>query len=243
MKKPLVYFIDDDDVVKQVIERRLIKLGCEVRAFKETTTLLNSLQENLPQLLIVDLSLEGDVSGLTLIRQIRFMNPLKPPIIILSGDRDQTQVIQGIELGASDYIIKPPNRYDFEETISKWLQFDADGESESGSFQLVPPDKGKTILSFRGWIAEVHSKGVTLAVDHLIKKSASFYICGSEIKKVTPNFDRLLVSVTESSSKIISGQQRYLIELEVDPSQEQALHEIRLFLATKFSELSRSELD
>jgi len=243
MKKPLVTLIDDDDIVTQVIERRLIKLGCEVCIFKNTQLLLTSLQTNLPQLLILDLHLEGELSGLNLIRQIRSIHPLTPPIIILSGDRDQAQVIQGIELGANDYIIKPPNRYDFEETISKWVQFDTDGASGHGSFQLVHPDQGKAILSFRGWIAEVHPKGFTLAVDHLIKKSASFYIGGSEVQKVTPTFDRLLVSVTESSSKVISGHQRYLIELEVDPSYEQALNEIRSFLATKLSEQSRSDLD
>jgi YesN/AraC family two-component response regulator len=167
----------------------------------------------------------------------------KHVIIILSCERDQAQVTQGIELGANDYIIKPPNRYDFEETISKWVQFDTDQESPSESFQFVNPDKGKVQLSFRAWIAEVNAKGFTLAVDHLIKKSATFYICGSEIKKITPSFDRLLVTVTHSTSKMVSDKQLYFLQIEIDPSHQQALNEIRLFLVTQFSGHRSSEMD
>ena len=243
MKKPLVSIIDDDDIVKQVIERRLIKLGCEVRVFKDPQVLIQSLQENPPQLLIVDLDLGAGFSGLKLIRQIRSIDPINPPIIILSCERDQAQITQGIELGANDYIIKPPNRYDFEETISKWVQFDTARQSSGESFQFVHPDQGKVKLSFRAWITEVNAKGFTLAVDHLIKKSATFYICGSEIKKITPSFDRLLVTVTHSTSKIISDQPLYLLQLEIDPSHQQALNEIRVFLATQFSESRSAAID
>jgi DNA-binding response OmpR family regulator len=60
---------------------------------------------NLPMdLILLDLGLP-DIPGLEVLKKIRIFS--KTPIIILTGSRDQENIVNAIQSGANDYVIKP----------------------------------------------------------------------------------------------------------------------------------------
>ncbi len=91
--------------------------------------------------------------------------------------------------------------------------------------------KQKVKINFQVTIESVHPNEIHVISDHLIKKGASFYLSGPELKKITPHSEKIFVRVTRSNATLISEQKKYQIELEIDGGQAIALGEIRLFLS------------
>ncbi len=236
MIKPLVYFIDDDAELTKVTERRFQNYGCDVKTFVDPNLLLKSFKEKRPKLILVDINLGTGLSGFDIIKTIRNDYKADVPIVIMSGDRDQKNIAHGLEIGANDYIVKPPLKLEFEETIAQYITAEHLPEPIIGAFRSINPDRKNSTLTFRIFIEEVHPGGFTLLSDHLIKKEASFYLCGEQLAQVTPSCSRIFVQAISSATKIVADEKKFQIQVEIDSSQDIALKEIRDFLASKFSE-------
>ena len=64
-------------------------------------------QPDAPMLALIDWQMPG-ISGLEVIRQIRSMKTDHPPyIILLTAMREKSDIVQGLEAGANDYVVKP----------------------------------------------------------------------------------------------------------------------------------------
>ncbi len=120
--KPLVYLLDDDEVLIKSVEWRFVNSGCEVKSFNTIEALFSSYQNKKPNLLLVDLNLGDGFSGFDVIKKIRTEYKDSIPIIILSGDNNHQNISHGLELGANDYIIKQPLRLLFDEIILQYLK-------------------------------------------------------------------------------------------------------------------------
>jgi CheY-like chemotaxis protein len=236
MSQPLVYLIDDDIEITKVIERRFINYGCEVLTFVEPTKVITAIEGRKPQLLLVDLNLGDGLSGFDVIKTIRNDLKFDFPIIILSGDGKPSVVAHGLEIGATDFMLKPPMKQDFEEMISQYIKAENLPEAIRPVFNLVNPAHAAAKLKFKVSIEEVHPAGLVLLSDHLIKKGASLHLHGPELKAVFPNCDQVFVSVIGSVSKYINGSKVFQIHLEVGAAQEDALRDIKSFLSGKSAE-------
>ncbi len=236
MTKPLIYFIDDDAELTKVIERRFQTYGCEVKTFTDPKLLLKSFKAKRPKLILVDINLGDGLSGFDIIKTIRTDYQDDVPIVIMSGDRDQKSIAHGLEIGANDYVIKPPMRLEFEETIAQFITAEHLSEPTIGTFQAINPTRKGSTLGFRVFIEEVHAAGLTLLSDHLIKKGASFYITGDQLGELTPSCNKIFVRTISSATKTVAKQKKHQIQVEIDSSQELALKEIRDFLDSKFAE-------
>ncbi len=78
-----------------------------VRAVENTEQMDRLLSRELFQLVVLDLMLPGE-DGLTACRRLREQNN-QVPIIMLTAKGDEGSRIQGLELGADDYLAKPFN--------------------------------------------------------------------------------------------------------------------------------------
>lgn len=236
MTKPLVFIIDDDAELTKLIERRFLIYGCDVKSFTDANLLLKAIDEMRPKLILVDINLGDGLSGFDIIKAIRNDIKADVPIIIMSGDHDQKNIAHSLEIGANDYIAKPPLKLEFEETIAQYITTERLPEPTIGTFQSINSDKESSMLTFCMSIEEVHSGGLTLLSDHLIKKGASFYLCGEQLRHLAPTCSRIFVNVISSSAKTIANQKKYQIQVEIDSTQELALKEVRNFLDSKFAE-------
>lgn len=101
--KPLIYLVDDDADIRQLISRELTKYDLEVQDFSSGAALESALEHQLPVLCLIDLGLP-DMDGMNLIQKLQHQNV---GLIIISGRDSLPDKVLGLEFGADDYISKP----------------------------------------------------------------------------------------------------------------------------------------
>jgi two-component system response regulator ResD len=99
-----VLVVEDDPSVAEVVGRYLEREGFVVdRASDGREGLGRALAVN-PGLVVLDLSLPG-VDGLEVLRRLRALAPV--PVVILTARGEESDRLQGLDLGADDYVVKP----------------------------------------------------------------------------------------------------------------------------------------
>jgi DNA-binding response OmpR family regulator len=107
MDRAHILVIEDDTSVCELLLTGLNREGYRVSVAQSGETALLQIEEDPPQLLILDLNLPG-MSGLDLCRNVRrdpWMGNL--PIIMLTGQTEEDDMVIGLEVGADDYMTKP----------------------------------------------------------------------------------------------------------------------------------------
>ena len=101
---------DDDRVVRRIVVTKLSGLGYDVTDVEDGQEALELLEGGqVPNLLITD-SLMPRMNGLQLVRALREnSNPdlATLPIIMLTSRQGEQDIIEGLEAGVDDYVIKP----------------------------------------------------------------------------------------------------------------------------------------
>lgn len=102
MKKVLI--VEDDLSIAKLQRDYLEVAGFEVTICMDGITGLNSLKENEYDLLILDVMLPN-LNGFDILRIIRDEKSI--PVLMVSARKEEMDKIQGLSLGADDYITKP----------------------------------------------------------------------------------------------------------------------------------------
>lgn len=100
----LVYLVDDETNLLELLQSYLQNAGYQVKAFKSGSEVLPILDKETPHLWILDIMLP-DIDGYELLRLIRSKSDV-PIIFISARDQDMDKII-GLELGSDDYLAKP----------------------------------------------------------------------------------------------------------------------------------------
>jgi len=96
--------IEDDEQILKFLKRGLAYEGYEVDTAIDGPSGLAIARDNPPDLVVLDLMLPG-MDGLEVCRRLRAGGPV--PILILTAKDTVTDRIQGLDMGADDYMVKP----------------------------------------------------------------------------------------------------------------------------------------
>jgi DNA-binding response OmpR family regulator len=96
--------VDDESIVREVVERYLSREGFTVRVAADGEAALELAREEAPDLVVLDLMLPR-IDGLEVCRRLRAQSSV--PIIMLTAKGEETDKIVGLTLGADDYLVKP----------------------------------------------------------------------------------------------------------------------------------------
>jgi DNA-binding response OmpR family regulator len=99
-----ILVVEDELAINDLIRAELEAEGHVVRQAHDGPTALRLVEEQAPQLVILDWMLPG-LDGLTVCRQLR-QNHLMP-IIMLTARSEEVDRVLGLEVGADDYLVKP----------------------------------------------------------------------------------------------------------------------------------------
>jgi two-component system, OmpR family, KDP operon response regulator KdpE len=102
---PKVLVIDDEPPIRKLLRMGLSAHGYEILEAPNGRISLELLEQQKPDLVILDLGLP-DMQGLELLRMIRARNE-GVPIVVLSSRGDEASKVQALDLGADDYVTKP----------------------------------------------------------------------------------------------------------------------------------------
>lgn len=112
----LIYSIEDDKDISHLINVALSKQGYNVKSFYNGKDFYDALMLEAPQLILLDMMLP-DTSGTEILKNIRSKAIYDDvDIIIISAKRMVMDKVDGLDLGADDYIEKP---FDILELMSR----------------------------------------------------------------------------------------------------------------------------
>jgi len=99
-----VLVVDDEPMVREVVSNYLIRDGLDVSEAADGIAALELLEQQLPDLVILDVMLPG-LDGFSLLSSLR--READVPVIMLTARSEEADRILGLELGADDYVVKP----------------------------------------------------------------------------------------------------------------------------------------
>lgn len=99
-----ILVIEDEPSIAEVVSLYLKRAGYQVTCLNDGKSALKRLEQQMPDLLVLDLMLPG-IDGLAITRWVRDRSDL--PIIMLTARRAEGDRIAGLEMGADDYVVKP----------------------------------------------------------------------------------------------------------------------------------------
>lgn len=103
----LIYCIEDDDGIRELVSCALKSGGYEVKAFADAETFYKELDNKLPALVLLDVMLP-DEDGFSILEKLKSSSKFKDlPVIMLTAKTSETDKVSGLEAGADDYITKP----------------------------------------------------------------------------------------------------------------------------------------
>ncbi len=103
----LIYSVEDDKDISHIINVALSKQGYIVESFYNGKDFYNALRKKTPQMILLDMMLP-DTTGQEILKNIRSKAIYDDiEIIIISAKRMLMDKVDGLDLGADDYIEKP----------------------------------------------------------------------------------------------------------------------------------------
>jgi DNA-binding NtrC family response regulator len=138
-----VLLVDDEEEFVETLAQRL-----EVREFDVTTALngadaLERLKDKEIDLVILDLQMPG-VDGIAVLRKIKELKPLIE-VIMLTGHATVETAIEGMKLGAFDFLIKPTETEELVEKINRAFGRKAEQDERIREAEV------ERIMKTRGW--------------------------------------------------------------------------------------------
>jgi len=100
-----ILVVDDDVKITSFLRRALVLEGYEVLVANGGQEALRTVAEFPPDLMILDLMMP-EIDGLEVCRRVRALGD-ELPIIILTARDTVSDRVQGLDMGADDYLVKP----------------------------------------------------------------------------------------------------------------------------------------
>ena len=108
MEQQLIYVVEDDENIREIIAYTLENAGFSVQVFKETTSFFTVLKEKIPDLILLDIMLSTEESGLDVIKKLKKDEKTSEiPVIFITAKSSEIDKAHGLDIGADDYITKP----------------------------------------------------------------------------------------------------------------------------------------
>ena len=138
----MIYCVEDDAGIRELVVYTLQNTGMEARGFSDGAALTAALRGAKPDLILLDIMLP-DGSGLRILEELRRQR--KPAGVIIISARDSLDdKVEGLELGADDYLPKPFHLAELSARIRSVVrrhQRDGQQSLDVGNVRLYPDSR------------------------------------------------------------------------------------------------------
>ena len=105
--KPHILVVEDEEDILELVSYNLQKEGYQITRAMSGEKALQSVEDDPPQLILLDLMLP-EIDGLEVCRRLkRDPETGTIPIVMLTAKGEESDIIAGLEMGADDYVTKP----------------------------------------------------------------------------------------------------------------------------------------
>ncbi len=146
-----VFLLEDDADISKLVTLHLQGAGYAVRAFVSAADVVPAAEMTAPAVFLLDIMVPGG-GGLDLCRRLRANPHLSMvPIIFLTALATEADRVQGLDLGADDYITKPFSTRELVARVKAVLRrFERPETPETIRFGEIEIDGGAMLLRVRG---------------------------------------------------------------------------------------------
>ncbi len=127
--RPLLLVVDDDDRIRQLLQRYLSQQGYYVVAAANTQDAEELLQAFHIEAMVLDVMMPGE-DGMAFLRRTGWQKRL--PVMMLSARGEVEDRIAGLELGAHDYLPKPFEPKELLLRLQRLLQMARQQQKDAG---------------------------------------------------------------------------------------------------------------
>jgi DNA-binding NtrC family response regulator len=217
MMKPRILTVDDDVIMRDMLNEYLTEVGYDVDVSDGVSTALSLIESNEYEIILLDKNMpsmdgKSDEGGMDILRYVR-AHMIPAEVIMMTGYATIDTAIESMKLGAFDYILKPFPLKEIKERIERLLEYRRFFDST------------KTIKIYRGIQGEIFSlieKKSTMSDSEL---EASLKALNNKIDKLFMLFkecERFALNQREALAKIASYAEQ-LEENFSDAEQSQKL--------------------
>ena len=168
---PMVFVIDDDDLVRAAIQGMLKSVGLRSETFATAPEFLRRKRPDGPSCLVLDVRLPG-VNGLEFQHQLVDAG-IRIPIIFISGHGDIPMTVKAMKSGAVEFLTKPFRDQDLLDAIH--LALERDRATRQQQSELTELRKRYESLTAR------EREVMGLVVSGMLNKQVAFDLGTSEI--------------------------------------------------------------
>lgn len=103
----MIWCVEDDASIRDIEVYALQSTGLEAKGFEDGNSFLSALKTELPDLVILDVMLPG-TDGIEVLKILRnTADYAEIPVIMATAKGAEFDKVQGLDLGADDYLVKP----------------------------------------------------------------------------------------------------------------------------------------
>lgn len=198
MNKAEILIIDDEPQIRKLLDITLQSNGYSSKSAATAKEGLIMAENHPPELILLDLGLPDD-SGHSVLQKLRkwYTNP----VIILSVQKNETDIIKALDNGANDYLSKPFRTGELLARIRSALR-------------SINTDEGEIVLTFNDLKVDLSTRSVWKK-DQLVKLTATEY--------------NLLSLLIRNEDKVLTHQ--YLLRAIWGPGYINQSQYLRVFIA------------
>jgi len=116
-----ILIVDDEEDFLDTLSSRLKKRRIDVSGVKSGEEALVKIKEKPFDVVILDIKMPGGMDGIETLREIKKLQPLTE-ILLLTGHASVETSIEGMKLGAFDYLLKPIKLEDLLKKVAEALE-------------------------------------------------------------------------------------------------------------------------
>ena len=106
-KRSHILVVDDEEANRELLARRLFRKGFDVTCAEDGLQALTAIRDGAFDLVLLD-HMMPNLSGAQVLQSLRKTHSSSDlPVIMVTAESDSTRIVEALELGANDYIVKP----------------------------------------------------------------------------------------------------------------------------------------
>jgi two-component system alkaline phosphatase synthesis response regulator PhoP len=181
----IIYAVEDDVHIGQLLYYSLKSAGHEVKVFESAEQFWSAVSKKRPEMVLMDVMLPG-ADGFETVKRLRNDSACRClPLIMLTARGEESDKVRGLQIGADDYITKPFSVAELIARIDALMRRTSEMDSQTGE-RLIYKDliidiarhtvekNGQQIAvtnkEFELLVLLVRGKGVVLTRDMLLDK-------------------------------------------------------------------------
>ncbi len=214
MKK--IFIVEDDLNIRELVIYALKNSGFDAQGFPDASPFYKGLEKALPDLIILDIMLEGE-DGFAILQTLKSRAETKPiPVIMLTAKTGEMDKVKGLDLGADDYITKPFGVLEMISRVKACLRrVDKETETVMLAVGEIQMDLEKRLVEVSGKPIQLTYKefellayflanpGIVLSRDQLMNKVWSYDYSG-ETRTVDVHIRTLRQKLGRARSQIVT---------------------------------------